>query len=49
MHRLINDIGKQMGGGKRYNDRDETRDLPEDYACVFRRVNPLRTPCSSTG
>lgn len=42
MHRLIDDIGKLMGAGKRYNDGDETRDLLEDYACVLRRVNPLR-------
>jgi hypothetical protein len=42
MHRLINDIGKQVASGKGYSDGDETRDLLEDYACVFRRVNPLR-------
>jgi hypothetical protein len=42
MHRLINDIGKQVSGGKQYGDGDQSRDLLEDYTCVFRRVNPLR-------
>jgi hypothetical protein len=42
MHRLINDVGKQVRDGIKYSAGDRTSDLIKGYDCAFGAVNPLR-------
>ena len=42
MHRLINDVGKQVRSGVKYSAGDQTRDLLKGYTCAFGMVNPLQ-------
>lgn len=41
MHRLIDDVGKQIQNGTRYRDGAISRQLLEGLPCAFRSVNPL--------
>jgi hypothetical protein len=42
MHRLINDVGKQVRSGAKYSAGDQTSDLLKGYTCAFGTVNPLQ-------
>jgi hypothetical protein len=42
MHRLINDLGKQVRSGAKYSAGDRTSDLLKGYTCAFGTVNPLQ-------
>jgi hypothetical protein len=50
MHRLINDVGKQVRSGAKYSAGDRSSDLLKGYTCAFRPVNPLqyRKTCTWT-
>jgi hypothetical protein len=50
MHRLINDVGKQVRSGVKYSVGDQTSDLLQGYTCAFGMVNPLqyRETCTWT-
>jgi hypothetical protein len=50
MHRLINDVGKQVRSGAKYFAGDHSSDLLKGYTCAFRSVNPLqyRKTCTWT-
>jgi Domain of unknown function (DUF4262) len=50
MHRLINDVGKQVRSGVKYSAGDRTSGLLNGYSCAFSMVNPLhyRETCTWT-
>jgi Domain of unknown function (DUF4262) len=41
MHQLINDVGKRIQQGQRYDEAQKNDDLLKGYTCEFRKVNPI--------
>jgi len=44
MQTLVSDIGKHIRAGIKYSAGGRTKDLIEGHTCIFREVNPLRSP-----
>ena len=42
MHRLINDVGKRIREGQRFDEARRYDDFFKGYQCEFRNVNPSR-------